>query len=70
VKSGIGITLLVPLIMPEMYDRLDPENPASKWDFSRFSPDVGSDQLLQNDHGCEMPIMSNSKRNRKDATHR
>ncbi len=50
VKSGIGITISwFPLIMPEMYDRLDPEDPNSKWDFSRFRPDVVVVNLFQND---------------------
>jgi hypothetical protein len=50
VKSGIGITISwFPLIMPEMYDRLDPEDPGSKWDFSLFRPDVVVINLFQND---------------------
>lgn len=49
-KSGIGITVSwFPLIMPEMYDRLDPEDPNSKWDFSRFKPDIVVINLFQND---------------------
>jgi len=49
-KSGIGITISwFPLIMPEMYDRLDPEDPNSKWDFSLFRPDVVVINLFQND---------------------
>lgn len=49
-KSGIGITISwFPLIMPEMYDRLDPEDPNSKWDFSLFNPDVVVINLFQND---------------------
>jgi len=49
-KSGIGITISwFPLIMPEMYDRLDPEDPNSKWDFSLFKPDVVVINLFQND---------------------
>lgn len=49
-KSGIGITISwFPLIMPEMYDRLDPEDPGSKWDFSLFKPDVVVINLFQND---------------------
>jgi hypothetical protein len=50
VKSGIGITISwFPLIMPEMYDRLDPEDPNSKWDFSKFRPDLVVINLFQND---------------------
>ncbi|MBN9385245.1 MAG: hypothetical protein J0H74_31095 [Chitinophagaceae bacterium] len=49
-KSGIGITISwFPLIMPEMYDRLDPGNPNSKWDFSLFTPDIVVINLFQND---------------------
>ena len=49
-KSGIGITVSwFPQIMPEIYDRLDPTNPDSKWNFSAYSPDVVVVNLLQND---------------------
>lgn len=50
VKSGIGITVSwFPLIMPEMYDRLDPNNPESKWDFKKVTPHVVVINLFQND---------------------
>ena len=49
-KSGIGITVSWhPLIMPEMYDRLIPTDPSSKWDFSLYKPDVVVVNLFQND---------------------
>ncbi|MGZ4048832.1 MAG: SGNH/GDSL hydrolase family protein [Bacteroidia bacterium] len=49
-KSGIGIMVSwFPLIMPEMYNRLDPTDSTSKWDFSRYTPDVVVINLLQND---------------------
>lgn len=49
-KSGIGITVSwFPLIMPEMYDRLDATNPDSKWDFSKYTPDIVVINLFQND---------------------
>ncbi len=49
-KSGIGIIVSwFPLIMPEMYDRLDPTDSASKWDFSKYTPDLVVINLLQND---------------------
>lgn len=49
-KSGIGIMVSwFPLIMPEMYDRLDPTDSASKWDFSKYTPDLVVINLLQND---------------------
>jgi len=37
------------VIMPEIYDRLNPADPASKWDFSKFTPDVVVINLFQND---------------------
>lgn len=49
-KSGIGITVSwFPLIMPEMYDRLDATDANSKWDFSKYTPDVVVINLFQND---------------------
>ena len=49
-KSGIGVTVSwFPIIMPEMYDRLDPSDPNSKWDFSKYTPDVVVVNLLSND---------------------
>ncbi|HVW94351.1 MAG TPA: SGNH/GDSL hydrolase family protein [Mucilaginibacter sp.] len=49
-KSGIGITVSwFPLIMPEMYDRLDATDPDSKWDFSKYTPDIVVINLFQND---------------------
>ena len=49
-KSGIGIMISwFPLIMPEMYNRLDPTDSASKWDFTKYTPDVVVINLFQND---------------------
>lgn len=49
-KSGIGIMLSwFPLIMPEMYDRTDPTDSNSTWDFSKYTPDVVVINLFQND---------------------
>tara|TARA_R110002126_G_scaffold30602_2_gene99820 strand:+ start:7015 stop:8109 length:1095 start_codon:yes stop_codon:yes gene_type:complete len=49
-RSGIGITVSwFPQIMPEIYDRLNPTNATSKWNFSEFTPDVVVVNLLQND---------------------
>ncbi|PRY04268.1 lysophospholipase L1-like esterase [Pontibacter ummariensis] len=50
-KSGIGILVSwFPYTMPEVYDRLDPTDPSSKWDFSsKKKPDVVVINLLQND---------------------
>ena len=38
-----------PLIMPEMYNRLIPDDPESSWDFSKFTPDIVVVNLFQND---------------------
>ncbi len=49
-KSGIGIMVSwFPLIMPEMYSRLNPADPGSQWDFSRGVPDLVVINLFQND---------------------
>ncbi|HVW14484.1 MAG TPA: SGNH/GDSL hydrolase family protein [Mucilaginibacter sp.] len=49
-RSGIGIMVSWdPLIMPELYDRLDPTDPESKWDFSKYTPDLVVINLFQND---------------------
>lgn len=50
VRSGIGVMISwFPLIMPEMYDRLDPRDSSSRWDFSSFQPQVVVVNLMQND---------------------
>lgn len=49
-KSGIGIMVSwFPLIMPEMYDRLDPTDSTSRWDFNNYTPDIVVINLFQND---------------------
>ncbi len=49
-RSGIGIMISwFPLIMPEIYDRLIPEDNSSKWDFSLYTPDIVVINLFQND---------------------
>lgn len=49
-KSGIGIMVSwFPLIMPEMYNRLDPTDSGSRWDFSKYTPDLVVINLFQND---------------------
>jgi hypothetical protein len=49
-KSGIGILISwFDMIMPEYYDRLNPADPDSKWNFSRWTPDVVVINLFQND---------------------
>ncbi|HET7570876.1 MAG TPA: SGNH/GDSL hydrolase family protein [Gammaproteobacteria bacterium] len=48
--SGIGILKSwFPLTMPQMYDRLNPRDPASHWNFSKWTPDIVVINLLQND---------------------
>jgi hypothetical protein len=50
VKSGIGITISwFDMIMPELYDRLDPSDSLSRWDFTKVQPQVVVINLLQND---------------------
>lgn len=49
-KSGIGVTVSwFPQIMPEIYDRENPEHSNSKWDFSTYVPDIVVVNLFQND---------------------
>ncbi|WP_205945761.1 SGNH/GDSL hydrolase family protein [Pedobacter frigiditerrae] len=49
-KSGIGLTVSwFPEIMPEIFDRLNPKNPNSKWNFSKYQPDIVVVNLFQND---------------------
>lgn len=49
-RSGIGISVSwFPLIMPELYNRLDPNDPKSSWDFQQDYADVVVVNLLQND---------------------
>ncbi len=49
-KSGIGLMLSwFPIIMPELYDRLDPEDSTIKWDFTKYTPDIVVIKILQND---------------------
>jgi hypothetical protein len=48
--SGIGLMVSWgPLIMPEMYQRLNPADSNSKWNFSYAQPDIIVINLLQND---------------------
>lgn len=49
-KSGIGVTVSwFPQIMPEIYDRLNPTDSNSKWDFASYIPDIVVVNLFQND---------------------
>ena len=48
--SGIGLMISAyPLIMPEMYDRLNPRDSVKKWDFTKYTPDVVVIDLFEND---------------------
>ncbi|MCP5061956.1 MAG: electron transporter RnfD, partial [Ignavibacteriae bacterium] len=50
VRSGIGITVSwFPMIMDELYYRLDPSDKNSLWDFSNYEPDIVVINLFQND---------------------
>lgn len=49
-RSGIGIMVSwFPEIMPQIYDRLNPLDSNSKWDFATYAPDVVVINLFQND---------------------
>jgi hypothetical protein len=49
-KAGIGITIsYFPLIMPQMFSRLDPNDSTSVWNFNAYTPDVVVINLFQND---------------------
>ncbi|MGC9150812.1 MAG: SGNH/GDSL hydrolase family protein [Microbacter sp.] len=49
-KSGIGIMVSwFPLIMPEMFDRIDPTDSIHHWNFALYQPDVVVINLFQND---------------------
>jgi hypothetical protein len=49
-KSGIGITISwFPEVMPDIYDRLNPADSSSKWNFSDYVPDIVVVNLFQND---------------------
>jgi len=49
-RGGIGLMASwYPMIMPEMYDRLNPDDPESKWNFSGSQPDIVVINLFQND---------------------
>lgn len=49
-RGGIGLMVsLSPQIMPEIWNRTNQDDPGSKWDFSKVSPDVVVINLFQND---------------------
>lgn len=49
-SSGIGLMVSWgSLIMPDIYDRINPDDSTSKWDFSIFQPDIVVLNLFQND---------------------
>ncbi|PQJ09438.1 electron transporter RnfD [Flavipsychrobacter stenotrophus] len=49
-KSGVGLMLSwFPVIMPELYDRLDPLDSIHKWNFHSYVPDLVVIDLFQND---------------------
>jgi hypothetical protein len=50
-KSGIGITVSWDkAIMPEIYNRLNPNDSLSTWDFKKYQPDIVVVNLFQNDN--------------------
>ncbi|WP_321280829.1 SGNH/GDSL hydrolase family protein [Marinifilum fragile] len=64
-KSGIGITISwFPFEMPDIYDRLNPADSTSKWNFSLYAPDVVVVNLFQNDSWLvNMPKRDEFKKN-------
>lgn len=49
-RSGIGVTVSwFPEIMSEVYNRIDPLDANSKWNFKKYKPDVIVVNLFQND---------------------
>lgn len=49
-RGGIGILVSwFPLIMPDLYNRLDPLDPESLWDFKTYQPEIVVVNLFQND---------------------
>ena len=49
-KAGIGVTVSWdPMIMPEIYDRINPYDSTNLWDFSKFTPQIVVVNLFQND---------------------
>lgn len=50
-RSGIGLMVSwFSMTMPEMYDRLNPFDTTSVWDFSKATPDIVVVNLMQNDY--------------------
>lgn len=50
-SSGIGLMVSWgSLIMPEIYDRCNPADSSSSWNFSAYQPDVVIVNLMQNDY--------------------
>lgn len=62
-KSGIGITVgFTPYLMPEIYDRTNPADSNTQWDFSSYTPKVVVINLGQNDASVSaMPNHPNFK---------
>lgn len=49
-RGGIGIMISwFPLVMPDIYDRINPYDPESKWDFQKYQADIVIINLFQND---------------------
>jgi len=50
-SSGIGLMISWgSLIMPDIYDRINPDDPSGKWDFSKATPGIVVVNLFQNDY--------------------
>jgi len=49
-KGGIGIMISwFPYVIADIYDKLNPADSTSKWDFSNYTPDIVVINLFQND---------------------
>lgn len=62
-KSGIGLTVgWTPYTMPEIYDRLNPNDSTSKWTFADYKPNIVVINLGENDASVSnMPNHANFK---------
>lgn len=68
-SSGIGLMVSWgSLIMPDIYNRLNPGDSTSQWDFTAFQPDIVVINLLQNDQSLvNLPDHAQFKRRFGDA---
>ncbi|HBK83473.1 MAG TPA: electron transporter RnfD [Flavobacterium sp.] len=59
-KGGIGLMISwFPYTMPDIYNRINPLDPKSTWDFSLYTPDIVVVNLFQNDSWLVKNTQSN-----------